>query len=244
MVERPPAVVEWAQGADLACWLPLVMARQLHHATECLGGAAVGGADEVRVGAKGSCGVGVAEAAGDRPDVDAGGKEARCCEVAEVVEADAFDLQLSAEPCERQRHAVRAPRLNATLVIGKHVRLRIELHAAELGPRLHRLAMASKHRHRSLVERDPARLVRLRRLLDDRVVGRLEDGTLDQKLCTLIIDIAPSEPAQLSASGARDHGEMQHHGELRVSTLRSACDQPPYIIRRWRVRGRLAQPRR
>lgn len=209
--------------------------------TQHVGSIAVRGADEVggRTERRGS--VCMTESARHRPHVDPRRKQVGRSEVAEVVEADARQLQLGAKPPERVCDSVGPPRLEPSFVIREHKRLRVHRHSAELSTRLHAQAMALQLQHRPLVDRDAPRLMRLRLLLDDLMFSRFEDRALDQKLGALIIDVGPAEPTQLASTCSGDDGEMDERRQLGVPTRCCSLDQTCDLLRRRRTSGRFAK---
>ena len=121
----------------------------------------------------------MAKAAGDGSDVDAGGEQAGGREVTEVVEANAGQFEPDAEPTER----------GAAFVVREQERFRVERDRTELRSRLHHLPMSRQLSHRSHVQRDAPRLMRLRILLYDHSFRRFIQRSLNQKFCALIIDV-------------------------------------------------------
>ena len=95
---------------------------------------------------------------------------------------------------------------------------------------------------RRLVEAHPARLVRLRPLLDEHV-PREDQAPLDRRRPPLEVEVPPAQRHELAAPGARRSGHEHEHRQHRVG-LAGQAEQASHLVGRRRVHRPQRHPRR
>jgi hypothetical protein len=163
---------------------------------------------------RGGAAAGVAEAAGDGADVDAGGDELGGGVVAQLVQGG-VDTQPGGEVVVPLGHRGRLQRRSTIGRCGEEVCVGRQLQAEGGGALLAAGAVLGQDGHGLGVEGDVATLVGLG-VLFPGVRAVLGDAVLQRQDCACLVDVGPAQAAQLTAAGAGGHGQPDQRTEVGV----------------------------
>ena len=187
---------------------------------EEVGGGAVLLGEEVAVDAHGDVGVGVTEAAGHRPRVDAGTEQLGGDVVAQVVQSAAVEADLLPHADPAGRDVVGSPRAAAVDRHGEHERVGRQLDPHRVGPR---------RAHRPVVLETLGRARRQRHLPDLAGLGRLLDHADARPAVDHApserdgggrqVDVGPPQRAQLRATRPGRRRQPEEHTEVGIELV-------------------------